>query len=215
MKSLSLARVLPILENFDAPRLEAPRFEAPRPDLHVVDFDFPADEPSPVVDDAEANQQHWQDGYEAGVAIGRAQAQSEIVDHDILLRDAIAAARAEWIAEESTRIETGVEKALGYIEGEICAVAARVLTKLASDRMLDRAMQDFVGHVKSLLRDGLAGVVTIHAPDDLMASLKDRLSAFGCLEFVAHDSAEVWVRSGATMIETRLDGWRSDHFGGE
>src|SRR3954471_8235600 len=113
MKSLSLARVLPVLENFDAPRLDAPRFEtpryeAPRPDLHVVDFDPPACEPEPVIDDAEANQRHWQEGYEAGFAIGRAQAQSEVMDHDVLLRDAIAAARAEWIAEESARIETGV-----------------------------------------------------------------------------------------------------------
>jgi len=215
MKSLSLARVLPVLENFDAPRLEAPRYEAPRPDLHVVDFDPPACEPSPVIDDAEANQRHWQEGYEAGVAIGRAQAQSEAVDNDVLLRDAIAAARAEWIAEESARIETGVEKALGYIEGEICTVASRVLAKLASDRMLERAVNDFAGHVKSLLRDGLAGVVTIHAPHDLVGRLQERLATFGCLEFVTHDSAEVWVRSDATMIETRLEGWRSDHFGGE
>jgi hypothetical protein len=215
MKSLSLARVLPVLENFDSPRLEAPRFEAPRPDLHVVEFDPPPYEPGPVIEDPEANQRHWQEGYEAGVAIGRAQAQAEAVDHDLLLQDAIAAARAEWLAEEASRIETGVEKALGYIEGEICAVAARVLTKLASDRMLERAMSDFAGHVKSLLRDGQAGVVTVHAPEDMIGRLQEKLGALGCLEFVTHDSAEVWVRSGATMIETRLEGWRSDHFGGE
>ena len=101
------------------------------------------------------------------------------------------------------------------IEGEICTVASRVLAKLASDRMLERAMNDFAGHVKSLLRDGLAGVVTIHAPHDLVGRLQERLATFGCLEFVTHDSAEVWVRSGATMIETRLEGWRSDHFSGE
>jgi len=216
MKSLSLARVLPVLENFDAPRLEPARVEAPRPELHIVAAE---EEPEPAlpeaVDDGEAAQRQWQEGYEAGFAIGRAQAQAEIVDQDILLRDAVAAARAEWLAEESERLATGVEKALGHIEREICAVAGRVLAKLATDRMLERALSEFSGHVKTLLRDGEAGVVTVHAPADLMERLQQRLGGVGSLEFVAHDGAEVWVRSGATMIETRLGAWRSSNFGGE
>lgn len=221
MKSLSLARVLPILENFDAPRLDASRFETPRyeppprPDLHVVPAEEPMFDPVSMVDAAEENQRHWQDGYEAGVAIGRAQAQSELADQDVLLRDAIAAARAEWLAEESERIASGVEKALGVIEREIGAVAGRILAKLARDRQLERALADFSGHVKTLLRDGHAGVVTVHAPEDLVEQLSQRLGSVGSLEFVAHQGAEVWVRSGATMIETRLGAWRTDHFGEE
>jgi hypothetical protein len=215
MKSLSLARVLPVLENFDAPRREAPRLEAMRPDLHVVDFLQPESPLAPLHDPAEDNQQHWQEGYEAGVAVGRAQAQSELLDHDVMLQDAIAAARAEWLAQESERIASGVEKALGIIETEICDVAARVLSQIVTETRRREAIAEFSRNVRMLLRDGEAGVVTVHAPEDLIACLEEKLGSLGSLEFVAHESAEVWVRSGATKIETRFDAWRAEAFTGE
>ncbi|MDB5642864.1 MAG: uncharacterized protein JWN07_2181 [Hyphomicrobiales bacterium] len=218
MKSLSLARVLPVMESFGSPRPQIARLdpliqEAPRPELHVVESVEPW--PAAAEDDpAERDQHHFQEGYESGFAVGRAQAQAEIIDHDVLLRDAVAAARAEWLGEESERIAVGVEKALAYLQGEICTVATRVLAQITSEVMRERTVSEFCASVAALLRDGKAGVVTIHAPDDLIGRLESRLASLGTLEFVAHDSAEVWVRCGATMIETRFDAWRSEHFKG-
>lgn len=216
MKSLSLARVLPVLENFesqraDVPRLDHLRVDAPRPDLHVV----PQDEPALSGFDLAApdpSQDHWQEGYEAGVAVGRAQAQAEMADQDLLLRDAVAAARAEWLAQESERIALGVEKALGVIEAEISDVASRILARIAEAKIAERALGEFTDHVRALLRDGEAGVVTVHAPEDLLSRLRSRLGSIGSLEFAPHDSAEIWVRSGATRIEARLGAWSAALF---
>ncbi len=219
MKSLSLARVLPVLDSFDfqhskLARLPPLTHDTPRPELHVVDPAHPWPDAPPEEDLVERDQRNFQEGYEAGVAVGRAQAQAEVVDHDVLLQDAVAAARAEWLRQESERIALGVERALSHLQGEICTVAARVLAQIADEAMRDRALGEFCANVATLLRDGQAGIVSIHAPTDLIGRLEARLGALATLEFVAHDSAEVWVRCGATMIETRFDAWRSDHFNG-
>ena len=219
MKSLSLARVLPVLESFEVQHpklacLSPLSQETSRPELHVVEPSLAWPESAPVEDLVERDRRNWQDVYEAGVAVGRAQAQADVVDHDLLLQDAVAAARADWLAQESERIALGVERALSHLQGEICTVAARVLSQIADEAMRERALAEFSAHVATLLRDGQAGIVSIHAPADLIAQLEARLRLFATLEFIAHDSAEVWVRCGASMIETRFDAWRSDHFKG-
>ena len=215
MKTLSLARVLPVLNSFESQQFGPPRSETPRPDLHIVES-FGEETDAPFAEDrAELDQRQWQEGYEAGVSVGRAQAQTEMFDQDVLLRDAVSAARAEWLAQESERIAAGVEKALGHIEGEICAVATRILAQIVCEAKRAGAVTEFTAHIRKLLRDGEAGLVTVHAPDDLVEDLAQRLGFLGVVEFVAHDGAEVWVRSGATMIEARLDQWRLDHFSEE
>lgn len=223
MKSLSLARVLPVLDTGAPPKLEA------RPELHLVPpveiEEYAADFMSDPLPEAPAEPvvDRWQEGYEAGVAIGLAQAQAEAQaaahaaaqDQSASIENAIAAARAQWVTEESDRIASGVLKALGVVESEICSVAERILAKVAAHSVRQRALGQFVQAVQTLLRDGEAGIVTVHAPGDLVAALNARLGSIASLEFVAHDAAEVWVRSGPTLIETRLGSWKSDLFGGE
>jgi hypothetical protein len=228
MKSLSLARVLPVLETFESQRREASPTEAlrldllrqdlARPELRVIEAEAAGVAAELSESSAEADQRQWQEGYEAGVSIGRAQAQAEMLNQDALLRDALAAARAEWVAQEGDRISTGVEKALAFMESEICAVASRILAQIANESIRVRAIAEFSSYVRSLMRDGAAGVITVHAPQDLIAQLTKRLEAtlgsLDSLEFRPHESAEVWVRSGASMIEMRLEAWRTDHFSG-
>ncbi len=229
MKFLSLASVLPVLDTFesqrrDPSRTEASRLEALRQDLSRSDIARPdlriiePDASGNVADAAAADQRHWQEGYEAGVSVGRAQAQAEALDQDASLRDALSAARAEWVVQEGERIASGVEKALAFMEAEVCAVATRILSQITNEAMRARAIAEFSTHVRSLMRDGAAGVITVHAPQDMIASLKHGLGSvlgsLDSLEFSPHDAAEVWVRSGATMIEMRLETWRTDNFGG-
>jgi hypothetical protein len=229
MKSLSLVRVLPVLETFESQRrepsrtegarLDALRQDLARPELRVID-----DEESVAVaksgeHTAEVDQRHWQEGYESGVSVGRAQAQAEMLDQDAMLRDALAAARAQWVAQEGERIASGVEKALAFMESEICTVASRILSQITKESVRARAIAEFSSHIRSLMRDGAAGIITVHAPQDMIACLTKSLGAIlgslDSLEFSPHEDAEVWVRSGATMIEMRLGTWRTDNFSGE
>jgi len=219
MKSLSLARVLPVLDSFEShlpklSRLPSLAHVTPRPELHVVEPSCSGETSTAFVDLAARDQGNWQEGYEAGVAVGRAQAQANILDHDVLLRDAVAAARSEWISQESERIALGVERALTHLQDEICTVAMRVLSQISDEAMRERSISEFCMHVATLLRDGQAGIVTVHAPADLIGQLQARLGAFASLEFIVRDTAEVWLRSGATMIETRFAAWQCDHFKG-
>jgi hypothetical protein len=211
MTSLSLARVLPIL---DSPGTSQLRLEPARPELHVVApeyFESPEPDPEPSFEEAapEPVEDRWQEGYEAGLALGRAQSQSEEAEREAAIAAAVEAARAEWIAQESERIASGVEKALGVIEGEICGVVERVLARVIEKGTRAQAMAQFADAVRALLREGEAGVVTVHAPQDLIEALQARLGSLPTLEFVAHDGTEIWVRSGPTMIETRLGAWRA------
>lgn len=228
MKALSLARVLPVLETFDSQRRDASSMEASRLDvlrqdlaraeLRVIETEDADMAAAQAESSAEAGQRQWQEGYEAGVSIGRAQAQAEMLNQDATLRDSLAAARAEWVMHEGERIASGVEKALAFMQSEICTVASRILAQVACDSMRARAIAEFSVHVRSLMRDGAAGVITVHAPQDLIARLTESLQAtlgsLESLEFSPNESAEVWVRSGASMIEMRLEAWRTDHFSG-
>ncbi len=206
MKSHSLAHVLPVMESPPAYRAEPPR-----KDLHLVANNEPSfhgalEEAVCVAEEED----RWQTGYEAGLAAARSEALEQVREAEKRMAAAILAARAQWVAEEGVRLAEGLQKALAFVEGEICAGAERVLSRVVEQGLRARALSEFAAAVRLLLRDGQAGMVTIHAPADLVAVLEKRIGEHASIDFIVHDAAEVWVRSGQTMIETRLSAWQAD-----
>lgn len=209
----NLAHLLPVMDAPSQPRSET-LFAAAPPLQLVAKNDFIL---APVADefgdeDVSANPpDRFQDGYDTGYALGlsqgRAQVQAEMAGKDVAIEAYIAQARDQWTKEQAQKIGEGIAKALKIIEDEVSACVERCLQQMVDAQLRGRALQDFSLAVRDLLRFGAAGVVTVHAPRDLIMSLSDLLKDCPTLEFQESDQPQVWVRSGATLIEARLEAW--------
>jgi len=152
-------------------------------------------------------QEGYDTGYALGLAQGRAQVQAETAGKDVAIDAYVAQIRSQWTIEQSQKISDGILKALKIIEDELSACVERCLRQMVNEQMRGRAMQDFSVAVRDLLRFGAAGIVTVHAPEDLILPLKALLKDYPTVEFETSNQAQVWVRSGASLIEARLDSW--------
>lgn len=208
MKPMPLTHFLPVLE---APK---PRqLEAPRVDLHLVSSrPDPEPEPEPVGLFAEFQQpaeDPYEEGYLAGWDAAQADAEQRRLEEEARFEQRLADARLAWTKEQGDLIASGVQKALGAIERGICDSAERILKQVIDAALRERAVSEFADSIRQLLRDGEAGVVTIHAPLDLIEGLEGQLAGVGSIEFVENPGAEIWVRVDQTLIETRFSTWRS------
>ena len=202
MKSLPLARILPELETGNAHQSTAVRRE-----FQLVQRQFPekpveACEPEPLAQQPERGD--WASGYEAGLTAARSEFAAIAAEREAILAEAIENARAQWIAQESSRIVAGFEKALTVVQSEICIGLEQVLSKILKDEFHARALERFSQSVRMLLRDGDCGKISIHAPKDLSELLHRQFAEIACVEIHESNEAEVWVRAGSAFIETNL-----------
>jgi hypothetical protein len=209
----NLAHLLPVM---DAPSLAKTDVSyAPPPPLQLVaNNDFIL---APILNEqsdefsSETISDRFQEGYDTGYALGlshgRSQVKAETAGKDVAIEAYVAQMRSQWTAEQSQKIADGITKALKIIEAEVSVCVERCLQQMLDEQLRARALQDFSLAVRDLLRFGAAGIITVHAPDDLIHPLKALLRDCPTLEFETSDQAQVWVRSGATLIEARLDSW--------
>ena len=209
----NLAHLLPVM---DAPSLAKTDVSyAPPPPLQLVaknDFIL-----APILDEhseefsSETTSDRFQEGYDTGYALGlsqgRAQVKAETAGKDVAIEAYVAQMRSQWTAEQSQKIADGITKAVKIIEDEVSLCVERCLQQMLDEQLRARALQDFSLAVRDLLRFGSAGIITVHAPSDLILPLKTLLTDCPTLEFETSDQAQVWVRSGATLIEARLENW--------
>lgn len=202
MKSLPLARILPELETVNANHSTAVRREFQLVQRQTPEERIEACEPEPLAHQPERGD--WASGYEAGLTAARSEFAAIAAEREAVLAEAIENARAQWVAEESSRIVAGFEKALTLVQSEICIGLEQVLSKILKDEFHARALERFSQSVRMLLRDGDCGIITIHASKDLSVVLKRQFSGIACIEIQESDEAEVWVRAGHAFIESNL-----------
>ena len=203
MKPMPLAHFLPILEP-QKPRV----IEAPAPLQLVANNVLPPPEPM-VETDAAA------EAYELGLREGRAaaelEARSGMQDEERRFEARLAAAREEWCAEQAGLLADGVEKALAHIETTIADGAERILRQVIDQALRAKAVAQFAEATRRLLRDGEAGVVTLHGPADLLEAIRPALDGVSAtIDYSESDGPEVWVRVDQTLIETRFAAWRAE-----
>ena len=208
----NLAHLLPILDSSGLTR-----DETSPPSLQLVASNEFLDT-TPVFAQTDVSVSHvpidrFQEGYDTGYAIGLAQGRSQVMaEHagqSVAMEAFVATARAQWTEDQSQRIADGIAKALQVIQDEISTCVEICLRDLLQDNMRAQALTEFSSRVRELCTLGDAAIVTVHAPTDLVKSLRERLHNFPSIEFQTSETAQVWVRSGATLIEARLAPWFS------
>lgn len=202
MKSLPLARILPELETGSIYHSAAVRRDFQLVQRQAPEQSVDACDPEPVIHQPDGGD--WASGYEAGLTAARSEIAAIAAEREAILAQAIENARAQWIAEESSRILSGFEKALSLVQSEICIGLERVLSKILKDEFQARTLERFSQSVTKLLRDGDCGMITIRAPKDFCAILTRQFSEVDCIEIQESEETEVWVRAGHAFIESNL-----------
>lgn len=204
MKPMPLTHFLPVLDAHKSRQIEAPR-----KDLHLVPAK-PVRHEEALPDRRNSEAAAYELGFREGRESFEAGEKERLAGEEERFAERLASAREAWTQDQGSLIANGVVKALGVIERGICEGAERILKQVIDEAMRERAMAEFAESIGHLLRDGEAGVITVHGPADLLVALRTRLLPHGgTVAFNEHDSPEVWVRVDQTHIETRFGAWRS------
>jgi hypothetical protein len=120
----------------------------------------------------------------------------------------LAAERSRWTREEGQALAEKLASRLDEIEAKIANGTAKLLGGFLAGRLIDRATEELVSHVRTLVSGTEGKVVRITGPEDLLAALREALAdAAAAIEFQPGNSPEVQIVCGNAMIESRLTPW--------
>ncbi|MEF2071732.1 hypothetical protein [Consotaella aegiceratis] len=123
---------------------------------------------------------------------------------------AIAEARREWIEEEATRMAERFTLGLERLESAVKSSLSAVLRPVATEARQQRTVEELIGAIRTMALDGKPFQIVASGPEDLLASLSERLGEHRKLVTFekGEDTEEVRVLADTTIIETRLSAWR-------
>lgn len=169
----------------------------------------PEEAVAPAAPDRElAVQAAREDGLAEGLAAARAELDTRLAQEREAFAARLAAERAAWARQEGETLGARIEAAFAAVESNIAASLEKVLRPLILDAVRGKTIDELAEHIGLLLRGAERPVVEIRGPGDLLAKLRERLSALSAsIEYVASSSVEVEVVLGQTAIETQLGAW--------
>ena len=120
----------------------------------------------------------------------------------------IAAARAQWAAEEGERLAQAHRAAFDLFERNCAQAVANILRPFLVQREIARVTDALVENLEALFEARVQSAFEISGPPDLLAALEERFSTCKTrMIFTPDDSIDVRVRVEDTTIETQLEPW--------
>ena len=125
-------------------------------------------------------------------------------NHQSTMREALAAARAEWTATEADRLHQALDTAIAQLTATLQDRLAVVLRPLLVETLVLRAVDSFVAALDQLLSDPARSMITIKGPHDLVAAVQAARPASAIIEFQVADGVELSMRADEAYVETQL-----------
>ncbi|HET6378824.1 MAG TPA: hypothetical protein VFG05_11055 [Methylocella sp.] len=178
--------------------------------------DFPAGGPWPELPELPLDADAADDRLEAarekafaeGFAAGRGLTEQELAKARAAHEAQLADERRSWVNQEGERLAIEFFDALRKIELELADKIEKVLRPFIFDALREKILQSFMDHITMLLRGASQPLIVIQGPEDLVASLRERLSGLcASIEFSSAPAIEVKAVTGHTMIETQFSAW--------
>lgn len=184
----------------------------------------PAPSPQAALDAARA------EGADEARAQAQAQAAAQLAEleaaHEARLAQALAEARAQWLAAESEALAARIDRAFAELRTEVEEGVAAVLRPLARACAAREAARLMAADIARLLAgagpagsDPGAAPLEIAGPADLIDAVRDALDADprvgptpareGRLRFVEAEGVDAYARLGRAEVETRLAAFAS------
>ena len=148
---------------------------------------------------------------EAAAEAARADAQGQheealsalTAQHQVDRFEALATARAEWVASVGGGIGASLDSAIADLRNMLADRIADVLRPLIANTVMARAKTEVLDALDRLLADPSQPVLSVRGPEDLCATLRAARPE-AAIEWVVGDAIEVAITADATRIETRL-----------
>jgi hypothetical protein len=147
------------------------------------------------------------EGYAQGTADATAVAEARLAELRSQFDAGLADARRAWAAEQGARLAGQLQTGLDGLLEDLAQATARVLEPLLAAEVARRTIEELAGTVEALLaREPEAGIA-ISGPKDILAAMRARMSSAASITYRPCDACEVEVRSGQTVLLTRLQEW--------
>jgi hypothetical protein len=120
----------------------------------------------------------------------------------------IAAARAQWAAEEGERLAQAHRAAFDAFERNCAEAVVNILRPFLVQREIARVTDALVENLEALFEARVQSAFEISGPPDLLAALEEKFSERkASMIFTPDESIDVRVRVEDTIIQTQLEPW--------
>jgi len=152
-----------------------------------------------------------EEGFARGVAEAGREWEEKFAHERQAFELRLAGERANWAREESEMLCEKIQAAFAAVESNIAGCVARILKPLVIDAMRAKFIDVLADSIGVLLRGQKSPMLSISGPEDLLTSLRERLSHLpASIEYALSEAVDVQIISGETLIETQLSafsGW--------
>lgn len=147
-----------------------------------------------------------------GIEDGRRAAEEEagvrLEEQALATQHEIAAARASWIDETAPQIAAEIGSAIEAMEDRIAAAVERALRPFLAQAARDEALRQLRATIAGLIATSPGITIEVSGPEDLLDAVRASLPASAAAaSFVAKDTADIQIRAGTSLIETRIAAW--------
>ena len=125
-------------------------------------------------------------------------------DHQMAVANAVAAARADWVASQAADLDASCRAAVNDLRDLMCSRVADILRPVLDEAVTARALLGLSDAMDRLVADPSHPVLTIRGPGDLIAALK---AARGETSGVLYEDAatvEIKMTAEGALVETKL-----------
>lgn len=124
-----------------------------------------------------------------------------------VFEERLAEERRAWTETQGEAFAKAIAGGLARIEAAIADVTARLIEPL----IVAEAHKTTLAELKHLLSDMLSkpdvATIRVSGPEDLLSALRDGLGQSANVVFTASGEPDIYVETGNTVIETRLEPW--------
>jgi hypothetical protein len=147
---------------------------------------------------------------------GRAEARAEIaLEHESALAaareeagEALAAARAQWVAQESEILAARLTEGLAALEAKLAEKTARALRPFLRESVREQAIAALCETLGRLLHSQPAAKLDMSGPEDLLDAVMRRLNGYeGKIAIHVTTERDIRVVCDETTIETQIALW--------
>jgi hypothetical protein len=162
--------------------------------------------------DKTAMQQRIEAAQAKGVAEGRAAAcaeyEAKLEELRVQHATQLSLERCTWASREADRLADQLTAAMAEMKTRIADTVAELLAPVLNASIRRQAVGELAQTIETVLARETGLGLEIRGPEDLLALLRERLSAVNlALSFVPTNDPEVRVIAGQTVLETHCRAW--------
>jgi hypothetical protein len=150
----------------------------------------------------------YAEGFAAGQAAAEAEWQPKLDELRAFHEKQLSVERLTWAGREADALAEQLVSGLQQLETTIADTVAELLKPFLVKVVHDRAINDLLRAIDTVLMKDEAIALEISGPEDLLQMLREKLSGKNiAIVFTPGDGPEIRIATGQTALETQIRAW--------